>query len=59
MQVFEETNNKTDKVFIMLEAIEAAMMIDAIEKFSKENPRKTKLKKFSSDVLKSIPYKKY
>lgn len=59
MQVFEETNSKTDKVFIMLEAQEASMIVDAVEKLSKENPKKTKLKKFSKDLLDSVPYKKY
>lgn len=59
MQVFEETNNKTDKVFIMLEAQEAAMMVDAVEQFSKSNPKKIKLKKFNKEVADSVPYKKY
>ena len=58
MQVFEETNSKTDKVFVMLERHEASLIVDALEIISKQFPKKKKLKQLSKDLLESIPYEK-
>lgn len=58
MQVFEETNSKTDKVFVMLERQEASLIVDALEIISKQFPKKKKLKQLSKDLLESIPYEK-
>jgi len=58
MQVFEEVIGKTDKIFVMLESHEAALIVDALELISKHFPKKKKLQTLSNDISNSFPYRK-